>query len=49
VWDAEWVEFAVVWGKNLLNFELLGHVNGGEWEEEAEEQRGERDHWGVHA
>ena len=44
--EAEWAKFAIVWGENLLNFELLWRVNGGEWEEEEEEQRGERDHWG---
>jgi len=37
------VGFAVVRGKNLLNFELLWHVNGEEREEGEEEQRGERE------
>ena len=41
--EADWVEFAVVWGKNLMRFELRSDVNGGgEEEEEEEEQQRER-------
>ena len=40
--EADWVEFAVVWGKNLQGFELGSDVNGGGEEEEEEEQQRER-------
>jgi len=36
------VEFEVVWGENLLGFELENDVNGGGEEEEEEEQQRER-------
>jgi len=36
------VEFAVVWGENLLGFELGSDVNGGGEEEEEKEQQRER-------
>jgi len=36
------VEFEVVWGENLLGFELGNDVNGGGEEEEEEEQQRER-------
>ena len=35
------MEFAVVWGKNLLGFELGSDVNGGREEEEEQEQQRE--------
>ena len=36
--EADWVEFAVVWGENLLGFELGSDVNEGGEEEEEDRQ-----------
>ena len=44
------MEFEVVWGENLLGFELGNDVNGGGEEDEEEEQqreRGERERRGA--
>ena len=47
VGEVEWVEFEVVWGEDLLGFELGNDVNGGggRRKKKSSNERGERKSW----